>query len=190
MIPNCVLLDPKFLDEGTGTSADDHPHADIRAGQSFLNQVYEAVTSSPAWGRKMLVINYDEWGWVLRPRRTCGRPGQPSRVGAARFRHTLPGHLAPHPPQLRRPRGLRSHLHAESRGMSGESAAVEPAGQRRAQHRGGAQLPESAEPDRAPLVGADRAGCALRGRFDCRLRARMSSGLLVTWPRQEQLSLP
>jgi phospholipase C len=56
------FLDPKFQDEGTGTSADDHPHADIRAGQSFLNQVYEAVTSGPAWGRTALVVNYDEWG--------------------------------------------------------------------------------------------------------------------------------
>ncbi|MET8249418.1 alkaline phosphatase family protein [Streptomyces sp. NPDC005202] len=55
------FVDPKFLDEGTGSSADDHPHADIRAGQSFLNQVYNAVTSGPAWERTMLVINYDEW---------------------------------------------------------------------------------------------------------------------------------
>ena len=47
-LPELSFVDPKFLDEGTGTSADDHPHADIRAGQSFLNQVYEAVTSSPA----------------------------------------------------------------------------------------------------------------------------------------------
>ena len=37
-------------------------HADIRAGQYFLSQVYQAVTSSPAWQRTLLVINYDEWG--------------------------------------------------------------------------------------------------------------------------------
>jgi phospholipase C len=61
-LPQVSFVDPKFLDEGTGTSADDHPHADIRAGQTFLNQVYRAVTSSPAWGRTLLVINYDEWG--------------------------------------------------------------------------------------------------------------------------------
>jgi phospholipase C len=56
------FLDPKFLDEGTGSSADDHPHADIRAGQSFLNDVYEAVTGGPGWARTALVVNYDEWG--------------------------------------------------------------------------------------------------------------------------------
>ena len=48
--------------EGDGTSADDHPHSDIRAGESFLAQVYQAVRSSPAWSRTVMVINYDEWG--------------------------------------------------------------------------------------------------------------------------------
>ncbi|MFD2420873.1 alkaline phosphatase family protein [Amycolatopsis pigmentata] len=61
-LPHVSFVDPKFLDEDTGSSADDHPHADIRAGQSFLNQVYEAVTSGPAWERTLLIINYDEWG--------------------------------------------------------------------------------------------------------------------------------
>ncbi|MFE3257073.1 alkaline phosphatase family protein [Nocardia sp. NPDC059229] len=61
-LPAVSFVDPKFLDEDTGTSADDHPHADIRAGQAFLNQVYQAVTNSPAWSRTLLIINYDEWG--------------------------------------------------------------------------------------------------------------------------------
>jgi phospholipase C len=61
-LPQLSYVDPKFLDEDSGTSADDHPHADIRAGQYFLSQVYQAVTSSPLWERTLLVINYDEWG--------------------------------------------------------------------------------------------------------------------------------
>ncbi len=61
-LPAVSFLDPRFQDENTGTSADDHPHADIRAGQYFLNQVYEAVTASPNWPRTALVVNYDEWG--------------------------------------------------------------------------------------------------------------------------------
>jgi phospholipase C len=61
-LPAVSFLDPKFQDEATGSSADDHPHADIRAGQSFLNQVYEAVTGGPGWARTALVVNYDEWG--------------------------------------------------------------------------------------------------------------------------------
>lgn len=61
-LPAVSFVDPRFQDENSGTSADDHPHADIRAGQYFLNQVYEAVTSGPQWPRTALVINYDEWG--------------------------------------------------------------------------------------------------------------------------------
>jgi phospholipase C len=56
-------VDPRFLGDGTvGTSGDDHPLADIRVGQSFLNTVYNAVISGPNWERTVLVINYDEWG--------------------------------------------------------------------------------------------------------------------------------
>jgi len=46
----------------SGTSTDDHPHADIRNGQAFLNQVYTAIATSPNWENTVFVINYDEWG--------------------------------------------------------------------------------------------------------------------------------
>jgi phospholipase C len=61
-LPAVSFIDPRFEDEASGTSADDHPHADIRAGEVFLNQVYEAITSSPNWAKTVLVINFDEWG--------------------------------------------------------------------------------------------------------------------------------
>lgn len=61
-LPEVTFLDPRFSDEGSGTSGDDHPHADVRAGEQFLAEVYGAVTKSPAWGRTLLVVNYDEWG--------------------------------------------------------------------------------------------------------------------------------
>ena len=61
-LPPVSFLDPRFEDETSGTSSDDHPHADIRAGEAFLNQVYGAVTSSPNWANTLLVINFDEWG--------------------------------------------------------------------------------------------------------------------------------
>ena len=57
-----VGRDPRFLGENEGLSADDHPHADIRNGEFFLNAIYDAVTSSPNWPSTVLVINYDEWG--------------------------------------------------------------------------------------------------------------------------------
>ena len=61
-LPQVSFVDPRFEDEGSGTSNDDHPHADIRNGEAFLNQVYEAVTQGPAWEKTVLVINFDEWG--------------------------------------------------------------------------------------------------------------------------------
>ncbi|MGN6160713.1 MAG: alkaline phosphatase family protein, partial [Marmoricola sp.] len=61
-LPAVSFIDPRFEDESSGTSQDDHPHADIRAGEAFLNQVYQAVTTSPNWSRTALIINFDEWG--------------------------------------------------------------------------------------------------------------------------------
>ncbi|GAA1236130.1 phospholipase C [Oryzihumus leptocrescens] len=61
-LPAVSFIDPRFEDEASGSSSDDHPHADIRAGEQFLNQVYAAVTSSPNWSRTLLVVNFDEWG--------------------------------------------------------------------------------------------------------------------------------
>ncbi len=61
-LPSVSFLDPTYtlLDDGTGD--DDHPHADIREGDRFLYDVFQAVANGPAWSRTVLVINFDEWG--------------------------------------------------------------------------------------------------------------------------------
>lgn len=61
-LPHVSFVEPRFLGEEVGASNDDHPFADIRNGQAFMNLVYSAVTRSPAWRNTVLVINYDEWG--------------------------------------------------------------------------------------------------------------------------------
>jgi phospholipase C len=61
-LPAVSFVDPRFVDEESGTSGDDHPHSDVRNGEAFLNAVYAAVTESPAWAHTVLVINFDEWG--------------------------------------------------------------------------------------------------------------------------------
>jgi len=61
-LPDVSYVDPRFLDEGAGSSGDDHPHADIRIGQHFLSSLYQAVTTGPKWANTMFVITYDEWG--------------------------------------------------------------------------------------------------------------------------------
>ena len=61
-LPDVAFVEPRFLGEESGLSNDDHPFADIRNGQAFMNFIYDAVRSSPAWPRTLFVINYDEWG--------------------------------------------------------------------------------------------------------------------------------
>ncbi len=61
-LPAVSFLDGSFLGEFTGTGSDDHPHSDVRSGEHYLNQVYQAVTQGKAWDRTLLVINFDEWG--------------------------------------------------------------------------------------------------------------------------------
>jgi len=61
-LPSVSYIDPRFVDEGTGTSGDDHPHADIRNGETFMAGLYRAVTTSPNWSNTVLIFNFDEWG--------------------------------------------------------------------------------------------------------------------------------
>jgi phospholipase C len=61
-LPAVAFVDPRFDDENTGTSGDDHPHADVRGGESFMNQIYKAVTTGPKWSSTVLLFTYDEWG--------------------------------------------------------------------------------------------------------------------------------
>jgi phospholipase C len=61
-LPHVSFVEPRFLGEEVGASNDDHPFADVRNGQAFMNAVYTAVTRSPAWPNTVFVINYDEWG--------------------------------------------------------------------------------------------------------------------------------
>jgi phospholipase C len=61
-LPAVSFVDPRFVDEGSGTSRDDHPHADVRNGEAFMARIYRAVTTSPNWSRTVLIFTYDEWG--------------------------------------------------------------------------------------------------------------------------------
>src|SRR2546423_187787 len=37
-LPQVSYVDPRFVEELTGTTSDDHPHGDIRNGEAFLNE--------------------------------------------------------------------------------------------------------------------------------------------------------
>jgi len=66
-LPAFSYIDPNFTFTDSGPASgnqgnDDHPHADIRAGEYFMSTIYNAVTRSPAWPRTLLVFTFDEWG--------------------------------------------------------------------------------------------------------------------------------
>ena len=56
------------LGEGDGTSTDDHPLADIRAGDAFLSQVFHAVAVGPGLGQDGARHQLRRVGRLLRPR--------------------------------------------------------------------------------------------------------------------------
>ncbi len=58
-LPRVVFVDPAFLGDNR---TDDHPRADIRAGQRFLRDVFAAFARSKHWKRGAFVVMYDEWG--------------------------------------------------------------------------------------------------------------------------------
>jgi phospholipase C len=57
-------IDPNFADLRVlhPNSNDDHPPADIKAGQDLVLEIYEALANSPNWENTLLVIVYDEHG--------------------------------------------------------------------------------------------------------------------------------
>jgi phospholipase C len=61
-LPAVSVVDPRYtlIDDGEGN--DDHPHADLRAGEAFLGQVFQAVSSGPGWAKTVLAVTRDEWG--------------------------------------------------------------------------------------------------------------------------------
>jgi phospholipase C len=61
-LPSVAFVEPKFFGEAEGISNDDHPHADVRAGDAFLAQTFQAVAHGPAWNRTVFIVTYDEWG--------------------------------------------------------------------------------------------------------------------------------
>ncbi|AOJ04891.1 phosphoesterase [Burkholderia mayonis] len=57
-LPQYAFIEPSFLFEPN----DQHPPHDVRAGDSFLHDIWTAISTSPGWPRTLLVVTYDEHG--------------------------------------------------------------------------------------------------------------------------------
>ena len=66
-----------------GLSADDHPHGDIRAGESFLNQIYQAVTTEQELGFDGARHQLRRVGRLLRPRAAAARARRHRQDGSS-----------------------------------------------------------------------------------------------------------
>jgi phospholipase C len=84
-LPSVSFVDPRFVGEAEGVSGDDHPHGDIRTGDAFLADAFQAVASGPDWDRTVFIITYDEWGGffdhVPPPRAAAPNGVDPDLVG-------------------------------------------------------------------------------------------------------------
>jgi phospholipase C len=58
-LPNVSLVDPAFDVESSGTSADDHPLADIRLGERFIADTYHALNDAGYLDDTVLVGHRD-----------------------------------------------------------------------------------------------------------------------------------
>jgi phospholipase C len=61
-LPNVSYVDPAFDTESSGTSADDHPLADIRLGERFIADAYHALAKAGYLENTVLMVTFDEWG--------------------------------------------------------------------------------------------------------------------------------
>jgi phospholipase C len=65
-LPAVSYFDPFFGfsvgESPAGVSRDDHPQADVRDGQVYLTEIYNALRASPNWERTLMIVTYDEWG--------------------------------------------------------------------------------------------------------------------------------
>ncbi|PYR61516.1 MAG: phospholipase [Acidobacteria bacterium] len=61
-LPAVSFIDPRFTVFDDGTGNDDHPHADVRAGDAFLAETFHAVATSPVWPSTVFIVTFDEWG--------------------------------------------------------------------------------------------------------------------------------
>lgn len=60
-LPQVAFVDPA-LTLLLNFACDNHPHSDMRNGDAFLAQTFNAVATSPNWNSTVFINNYDEWG--------------------------------------------------------------------------------------------------------------------------------
>ncbi len=79
------FIEPNFLSNPN----DEHPPHDVSAGEAFLLQIWEAVSTSPNWDSTLLIITYDEHGGCydhVQPPTGAATPDNASNPGQESFK--------------------------------------------------------------------------------------------------------
>ena len=70
-LPDYCFIEPNYTDHpapdgsGEAIASDQHPDHDVRAGEQFIAQVYDAIRSNPKlWPNTALLLVYDEHGGI------------------------------------------------------------------------------------------------------------------------------
>ena len=58
-LANVVAISPAFAGD---LRTDDHSQGDVRLGQRFIREVFDAFVQSKQWERGLFILTYDEWG--------------------------------------------------------------------------------------------------------------------------------
>jgi phospholipase C len=62
-VPNYVFIEPRFLNAKNAMANSQHAPQDVRYGDNFIADVYEAIRSNTAlWNKSALIVTYDEHG--------------------------------------------------------------------------------------------------------------------------------
>ncbi len=83
-LPQYSFVEPSFLINPN----DEHPPHDVVAGEQFLYQIWQAVSTSPAWPETLLMITYDEHGGIydhVHPPYGAATPDEKSNPGEEGF---------------------------------------------------------------------------------------------------------
>ena len=163
-LPNVSFIDPAFDTEGNGTSADDHPLADIRLGERFIADAYHALANAGYLDNTVFIVTFDEWGGFFDH---VPPPQVIDDTDPATVDHTgdgttpTDGQLIPDYTQLgfrvpaivvsnlapaarRPPRPVRAHLDAEADRVDLRAAAADRPRRQRPEPRPGARAPPAA----------------------------------------------
>lgn len=87
-LPDYAFLEPSFVIEKGAVATSEHPPANVCAGDHYLQTIWQAISTSPAFNETLFIVNFDEHGGCpdyVPPNWTAMPPGADSAPGDLGF---------------------------------------------------------------------------------------------------------